>query len=155
VLTLLLEAVEAYAPHRPGKRPCRFRTFLGLILNRRFYDLMRGLRRVRKHLDYSVIVSDMLSRSASQEVSAVPRSGWANRDLSDPEAAAAWRELRERLDRALGQLDAADRWLWEQSAAGTPLRALALQLGLPYHQVRRQRRAIRAFLKARLKDWNE
>jgi RNA polymerase sigma factor (sigma-70 family) len=136
VLGALPQAIARYDPAPEGMPGhCTFRTFLGLIVRARLSDFARKVRRAERHLDRSARVVDALGT------------------VRGPEAAAENRELQAKVAEALRHVNPTDRWLWEESLAGTPLTDLARQLGVPYHQAKRRRQAVRAYLAAQLKEW--
>jgi RNA polymerase sigma factor (sigma-70 family) len=136
LLGALPQAIAAYDPVPEGTPGhCSFRTFLGVLVRARLCDFARRVRRAERRLDRSARVADTLGSSPG------------------PVAAAEGRELRARVAEALRHIDPTDRRLWEESLAGTPLSALARQLGIPYHLAKRRRQAVRAYLAAQLKEW--
>jgi DNA-directed RNA polymerase specialized sigma24 family protein len=63
-------------------------------------------------------------------------------------------EFRVCLERALRQLGASARWLWEQAEAGRSLKEVSRQLGISYDRAKRWRQRIRARLAEQLREWN-
>jgi RNA polymerase sigma factor (sigma-70 family) len=135
-LWALPQAIAAYvvAPVGiPGR--CTFRTFLDRIVRARVYDFVRKLRRAEHHLDRSTSVAEALGQGLG------------------PEEVAEGKELQRKVAQVLRQVDPLDRRLWEEPLAGTPLKAVADELGIPYHQAKRRRQAVRAYLAEQLRSW--
>jgi hypothetical protein len=61
----------------------------------------------------------------------------------------------QRVKAALGQMSAASRSLLEQIAPGKSQAQLAVQLSLPYHEVKRRSRAALRWLAVLLRDWRQ
>jgi RNA polymerase sigma factor (sigma-70 family) len=147
----VLEAIDAYGlPSDKHEHGASFRTFLGRVVQLRFFDFVRYRRRAKRHLERLIGSGDNWSGKKGQE------SHGGRSEHKEPYAGtdAEGREFREQLEGALSELDAQSRWLWEQSVAGASLHSLASQLGLPYHAVRYQYRKVRAHLAIRLKAWD-
>jgi len=150
----MLEAVAKYDPGHIGRRggAC-FRTFLSRVLERHFY------RWAQKHWRAKGGWQRRL-RSAA-EAGTIHSSEIPNRPLlsptgdPDPEAIAEEKERAEALQRALADLDDWRRRLWDSLAVGMSLREIAMDLGLSYETVKRERRKLLRWLKARLRPFQD
>jgi RNA polymerase sigma factor (sigma-70 family) len=135
----LAEAIRCYDTSQLGRRDtCHFRTFLLRVVSARYLDFVRRLCRWRRRW----------WNWAALDGAPVParRGGPAPHGRGDPVGAAERGEEQAWLERALRRLDGDARSLWERLAAGTPLRAVARDLGLSYDAAKRARRRLLAAL---------
>jgi RNA polymerase sigma factor (sigma-70 family) len=139
----LAEAIRCYDTLQLGLRGgCHFRTFLLRVVSARYLDFLRRLRRPGRPCH---------SAAALAEVPVPARGGPGSHGWGDPVGTAEGHEAQARLERALGRLDAGARRLWERLAGGTPLRAVARELGVSYDVAKRARRRLLAALAAQLR----
>jgi RNA polymerase sigma factor (sigma-70 family) len=143
-----LLAMRAYDAGKLGDgQRCAYRTFLWTVLWARCTDFVRKLRRREAHIDRSADVKEVHDGGGDGVSPFNPRWG------GDPARLAEERESVQRLKAALGQMAPASRSLLEEIAAGKSMVQLAVQLALPYHEVKRRRRAALRGLAALLRDW--
>jgi RNA polymerase sigma factor (sigma-70 family) len=139
----LAEAIRSYDTLQLGRRGgCRFRSFLLRVVSARYLDFLRRLRHRCRHCQ----------GAAALAAAPVPprRGGPGPQGWGDPVGAAEWREEQASLEQALGRLEEGARRLWERLAAGTPLRAVARELGLSYDAAKRARRRLLTALAAQV-----
>jgi RNA polymerase sigma factor (sigma-70 family) len=132
----ILAALVAVHDYVQGA-PCAFRSFLWTVVGRRCVNFARNLR-----------------RSAARQAQAVSREQTRTRRvIGNPAADLAVRELWARVERLVGGLDPQARQLWERVSDGGSVRALATELGVLYHQLKRRLTALRKELAAQVLDW--
>jgi RNA polymerase sigma factor (sigma-70 family) len=140
---------HAVAKFETSERPgcCSFRTFLWVVVMDRFRDYVRRLRRWEDHYDRTVRPEDLEGANRNEQ-------DWAD-ERENPVSQLTGQEFQRRLDQAIKSLKPQARMMWEQLAAGQPLRAIAAELQMSYDQGKRLRQRVLADLAQELRSWTD
>jgi RNA polymerase sigma factor (sigma-70 family) len=154
-LVAALEAMDRYDPVQHDRaRHCSFRTFLWMVVQARWIDFFRKRRRLHRHLDRSVSVDGNAETQSNRQRSTVCTCVNAVQAARyEPEAEANQRELLAAVEGVLGRWPEVVRQVAEAMLTGKSLRAIARELAMPYHHVKRLGRRIRARLARAIPDW--
>src|SRR5258708_130162 len=125
----------------------RFRIFLRVVVTARFHDFVRNLQRWERHYDRTVRSEELVEiASGGHDGSSEP---------NDPIALLTWQEFNMRLDQTISLLNPRARQMWEELAAGKSLRAVTVELGMPYGYAKRLRQQILTELAEKLSAWKD
>ena len=149
----MIEAIASFDTIQLNRtKTCSFQTFLKVVLEARFKDFVRRLRRVEKRRDRAINGSQSLERALDGSHIAPARRQLTSRRKDDPATTAARREALERLQHAVEHLPPADAHFWRRLATGQRLRTIAEQMQVSYDTAKRRRRKLLAQLTLRLRD---
>jgi RNA polymerase sigma factor (sigma-70 family) len=144
-----LRAVARFGKRRRKKsKQSRFGTFLNLVVRDHLDKWERRRWRAERHVDRSADCEAVLDRRAlKSHQDMVGLAASESSRAGDPAASALWQETWARLAAALQCLDATQRWLLDQRAAGRSLRELSGEGGLSYGKAKRMYRRLIALLR--------
>ncbi len=123
----------------------RFRIFLRVVVTARFHDFVRNLQRWERHHDRTVRSEELV------DVASGGRDG--SFESNDPIALLTWQEFKVRLDQTISLLNPPARQMCEELAAGKSLRAITVDLGMPYGYAKRLRKEVLNELAEKLSAW--
>jgi RNA polymerase sigma factor (sigma-70 family) len=138
----IVEAINKYDTNQIGKaNGCSFRSFIFRVVNARFKDFAKHLRRVEGHYDRST----RCSHEGFQPVD-------TGQQPKDPAQIAESRDSMNLLQATLQNLSAESAQLWQLLSEGKSLKQTAKLLGVSYDSVKRRRRKLIVQLKLQLKS---
>ncbi len=123
----------------------RFRVFLRVVVTARFRDFVRNLQRWERRYDRTVRPEELVEvASGGCDGSSQP---------NDPITLLTWQEFNMQLGQTISLLNPHARQMWEKLAAGKSLRAVTVELGMPYGYAKRLRKEVLNELAEKLSAW--
>jgi RNA polymerase sigma factor (sigma-70 family) len=151
----LLAAVRDYHLSSSGEQSASFRTFLWSVVQRRFWNFVRIVRREEKHLDRRVQVAQLLDGTPTKSGFLPQPRRKPSKTGTDPVTNVENGEMHERVQQALSGLDGRSQLIWHEHEDEKTLGQIAEKLGMARRQVKHYLKKTRNHLRISLCDWWE